>query len=47
MLPELRDSKEIVPALETEYSSEHDNISGDRLRDLLQAASKDIESFTP
>lgn len=47
VLPELRDSKEIVPALETEYSSEHDNISGDRLRDLLQAASKDIESFTP
>ena len=47
VLPELRDSKEIVPALETEYSSEHNNISGDRLRDLLQAASKDIESFTP
>jgi FlaA1/EpsC-like NDP-sugar epimerase len=47
VLPELRDSKEIVPALETEYSSEHDNISGDRLRDLLQTASKDIESFTP
>ncbi|HEU4887900.1 MAG TPA: polysaccharide biosynthesis protein [Thermoanaerobaculia bacterium] len=47
VLPELRDSKEIEPVLPGEYSSEHDNISGDELRALLQTASKDIESFTP
>ncbi|MFL6245839.1 MAG: polysaccharide biosynthesis protein [Thermoanaerobaculia bacterium] len=47
VLPELRDSKDVEPVLANEYSSEHDNISGERLRDLLQAASKEIESFTP
>jgi FlaA1/EpsC-like NDP-sugar epimerase len=47
VLPELRDSKEIEPVLPGEYSSEHDNISGDALRALLQTANKDIESFTP
>ncbi len=46
VLPELREKTEFVPALETEYSSKDDNISIDELRELLKAASTDIETFT-
>jgi FlaA1/EpsC-like NDP-sugar epimerase len=47
VLPELRQSEEIVPALEREYSSEFDHVSPDALRKLLHDASQEIRSFTP
>jgi UDP-glucose 4-epimerase len=45
VLPELRDEKEFVPALESEYSSKDDNISVDQLRDLLGTANDEIKRF--
>jgi UDP-glucose 4-epimerase len=47
VLPELRQSDDIVPALEREYSSEFDHVSPDALRALLRGASEEIRSFTP
>ncbi len=46
VLPELREQTEFTPALESEYSSKDDNISISELRELLQAATTDIETFT-
>jgi UDP-glucose 4-epimerase len=45
VLPELRDSTELVPALESEYSSKDDNLAVDQLRDLLQVANDEIGQF--
>ena len=45
VLPELRDEKEFIPALESEYSSKDDNISVDQLRDLLGTANDEIKRF--
>jgi UDP-glucose 4-epimerase len=45
VLPELRDEKEFVPALESEYSSKDDNISVEQLRDLLGTANDEIKRF--
>jgi len=45
VLPELRDEKEFVPALESEYSSKDDNISVDQLRALLGTANDEIKRF--
>ena len=45
VLPELRGSGEIMPALETEYSSRDNNISGEKLLELLRRADHEIERF--
>ena len=45
ILPELRSTMDIVPALDSEYSSEHDNIDIPALADLLLHAAKDIQLF--
>jgi UDP-glucose 4-epimerase len=45
VLPELREEKEFTPALTSEYSSKDDNISVDRLRDLLGSANEEIKRF--
>jgi UDP-glucose 4-epimerase len=45
VLPELRDEKEFIPALESEYSSKDDNISVDQLRELLGTANDEIKRF--
>lgn len=45
MLPELRSSDEIQPALTGEYSSKDDNIDGPELLELLRSAGEDISDF--
>lgn len=45
VLPELRDGAEFKQALTSEYSSKDDNISIDRLRELLADASSEIKYF--
>jgi UDP-glucose 4-epimerase len=45
VLPELREEKEFVPALETEYSSKDKNISIDELKRLLGGADREIAHF--
>jgi UDP-glucose 4-epimerase len=47
VLPELRETEDVEPVLQREYSSEFDHISADQLRELLHAASQEIRSFTP
>lgn len=44
MLPELR-KEDFTPALQGEYSSQHDNLAIPELRDLLDKASEEIASF--
>ena len=45
VLPELREETEISNALEGEYSSKDNNISVEKLRELLRGANKEIEQF--
>ena len=45
VLPELRSEEKIEPALETEYSSQDDNLSIDELRVLLRGAGGEIAKF--
>ena len=45
VLPELRDDKEFMPALESEYSSKDKNISVEELKILLGGASEEIARF--
>ncbi len=45
VLPELREEKEITPALTGEYSSKDDNISIEELKTLLGGASDEIARF--
>jgi UDP-glucose 4-epimerase len=45
VLPELRESADLVPALTGEYSSKDANITITQLRTLLGTASKEIASF--
>lgn len=45
VLPELREEKEFVPALKTEYSSKDKNISIDELKRLLGKADREIAHF--
>ena len=45
VLPELREQTEFVPALQSEYSSQNDNISVEELRALLRSANSDIAKF--
>lgn len=45
VLPELRESEEFTPALESEYSSKDDNISVDELKSLLGGSSEEIARF--
>lgn len=45
VLPELRSKEKIEPALETEYSSQDDNLSIDELRVLLRDAGGEIATF--
>lgn len=45
VLPEVRGDAEFDPALETEYSSKDQNISGDELKELLRSAGGEIERF--
>ena len=45
VLPELREEKEFVPALTTEYSSKDKNISIDELKRLLGGADREIAHF--
>ena len=45
VLPELRSEEKIEPALETEYSSQDDNLSIDDLRVLLRGAGGEIAKF--
>ena len=45
VLPELRDEVVITPALETEYSSKDNNLTGGALRDLLLASGAEIKQF--
>lgn len=45
VLPELREEKEFEPALTSEYSSKDDNISVDKLRELLGTANEEINRF--
>ncbi len=46
ILPELRSEKVIKPALSGEYSSQHGNLSVEKIRELLEKASEEIEFFT-
>ena len=45
VLPELRDEAAFEPALATEYSSKDNNLTGDRLLDLLQGSSDEMKQF--
>jgi UDP-glucose 4-epimerase len=45
VLPELRNEKDFIPALEGEYSSKDKNITVPELRELLAEASSEISSF--
>jgi UDP-glucose 4-epimerase len=45
VLPELRGDCEFVPALRSEYSSKHDNISVEELQNLLGTANDEIKRF--
>ncbi|MET0753938.1 MAG: polysaccharide biosynthesis protein, partial [Pyrinomonadaceae bacterium] len=45
VLPELRDTEEFAPALESEYSSKDDNISIEELKKLLGSSSEEISRF--
>ncbi|HEX8637538.1 MAG TPA: hypothetical protein VF692_05715, partial [Pyrinomonadaceae bacterium] len=45
VLPELREEKEFVPALKTEYSSKDKNISIEELKQLLGGADREIAHF--
>jgi len=45
VLPELRGGSEFVPALRSEYSSKHDNISVEELQNLLGTANDEIKRF--
>jgi FlaA1/EpsC-like NDP-sugar epimerase len=45
VLPELRDEREFVQALDREYSSKDDNVSVEALRELLRTSSDEIERF--
>ena len=45
VLPELREEKEVTPALESEYSSKDDNISVAELKVLLGGANEEIARF--
>jgi UDP-glucose 4-epimerase len=45
VLPELRQEKEFVPALDREYSSKDNNLSVDELRKLLGSANDEIGRF--
>ncbi|HLA96718.1 MAG TPA: polysaccharide biosynthesis protein [Pyrinomonadaceae bacterium] len=45
VLPELRDEREFVQALNGEYSSKDDNVSVETLRDLLLSAGPEIRRF--
>ena len=45
VLPELRDSNDFSPALESEYSSKDNNLSVEKLRDLLEDSSDEIKLF--
>lgn len=45
VLPELRDTEDFTPALESEYSSKDDNISIDELKKLLGSSSEEIARF--
>lgn len=45
ILPELRDTADVVPALANEYSSKDNNLIGAELRDLLSGAGEEIRKF--
>jgi UDP-glucose 4-epimerase len=45
VLPELRGGSEFVPALRSEYSSKHHNISVEELQNLLGTANDEIKRF--
>jgi UDP-glucose 4-epimerase len=45
VLPELRGQSDLVPALETEYSSKDNNLSVSDLRELLYGANSEISQF--
>ena len=45
VLPELRGESAFEPALENEYSSKDNNLTGDKLRELLQGSSGEIRQF--
>ncbi len=45
VLPELRGQNTFEPAMLSEYSSKDNNISGEKLSELLQSSSKEIEQF--
>jgi len=45
ILPELRLEKSIKPALSAEYSSQHNNLPIEKIMELLQGASEEIEFF--
>ncbi len=45
VLPELREEKELSPALQSEYSSKDKNITVPQLRELLAEASSEISAF--
>jgi len=45
VLPELRDTSEVLTVLENEYSSKDNNISIDELKDLLGNANEEIGQF--
>ena len=45
VLPELRGEKQVEPALEYEYSSKDNNLTGNKLFELLQDSSHEINQF--
>jgi UDP-glucose 4-epimerase len=45
VLPDLRDEEAFEPALRTEYSSKDENLSIDKLRELLQGSNREINQF--
>ncbi len=45
VLPELRDETDFEPALKIEYSSKDNNLTNQKLRDLLESSSNDIKQF--
>lgn len=45
VLPELRETEKVTPALETEYSSKDNNLSIDQLKQLLQGSNNEIKRF--
>lgn len=46
ILPELRGDTSGQPVLDREYSSEHDNVTVEQLRDILKDAERDLELST-